>query len=167
MTDTTAGEGVRKERARKWICDRFKHNQPDEITVTRLAEYEACLAAQPSAGTQGEATHPTGAVVQDAFIAGFLHGVGRNTWDDMHDYAAVCAVDYANGIPLPDRRTPAQRDTGDVAALREAVDPSDMEIIEAWIDDGEPSHCVPSGRIKSLWQSVRAALSKPNAPGAA
>lgn len=52
---------------------------------------------------EGEVSHPTGNAVQDALIAGFLHGVGRTAWDDMHDYIAVCAVDYGKGKPLPER----------------------------------------------------------------
>lgn len=44
-------------------------------------------------------SHPTGHEVTDAWIAGFLHAVGRQPWDDMHDYAAVCAMDYAASRP--------------------------------------------------------------------
>ena len=39
----------------------------------------------------------TGNAIADAVTLGFLHGVGRQPWDDMHDYIAVSALDYANG----------------------------------------------------------------------
>lgn len=39
-------------------------------------------------------TGPLGRELPDAWIAGFLHGVGKSKWDDMHDYAALCAEQY-------------------------------------------------------------------------
>lgn len=65
------------------------------------------LAAAPvaPAGTEGPIGHP----VADALIAGFLHGVGRQPWDDMHDYIAVCAMDYLKGERLPERKALAAR----------------------------------------------------------
>lgn len=67
--------------------------------------------AAPQAAGVGERTHPTGEAIQDALIAGFLHGVGRDPWDDMHDYIAVCARDYVNGDPLP-ARAPSREPEG-------------------------------------------------------
>ena len=49
----------------------------------------------------GRNSGPTGNRIADALTAGFLHGVGRQPWDDMHDYIAVCAVGYVNGEALP------------------------------------------------------------------
>ena len=41
-------------------------------------------------------SHPTGHEITDAWIAGFLHGIARQPWDDMHDYAALCGIEYEN-----------------------------------------------------------------------
>ena len=54
----------------------------------------------------GVVSHPTGHAVQDAFIAGFLYAVGREPWDDMHDYAALCSIDYAKGKLEPRAHAP-------------------------------------------------------------
>jgi hypothetical protein len=41
-------------------------------------------------------SHPTGRELTDAWVAGFLHGIARDPWDDMHDYAALCGIEYEN-----------------------------------------------------------------------
>ena len=55
---------------------------------------------RPSVPAEGhDAAGVTGNAIADAVILGFLHGVGRQPWDDMHDYIAVSALDYANSKP--------------------------------------------------------------------
>lgn len=40
-------------------------------------------------------TGPTGKPAVDAWIAGFLAGIDRKSWEDMHDWAAVSAIEWA------------------------------------------------------------------------
>ena len=68
-----------------WQTIDTAHN---EITAAAIKQ----RALEASSGVTGDA-------IADAIILGFLHGVGRQPWNDMHDYIAVSALDYARGKP--------------------------------------------------------------------
>lgn len=65
---------------------------PTAITVL-MAEQNDELLSEPK--VKPRMTRPTGDPISDAFIAGFLDGVDRQRWDDMHDFAAMKGLTYA------------------------------------------------------------------------
>jgi hypothetical protein len=60
-----------------------------------LQPLRASVPTEPVSLPVAHHSHPTGEEVTDAWIAGFLHAIGREPWEDMHDYAAVCGLEYA------------------------------------------------------------------------
>lgn len=151
MTDTTAGEGKYD-----WPVTEHGIATDDEVeaAIVRLAADDAVLAyriqgrfaAQPSAGAQDNmrdwqpmrtapkdgteietlCVHPTAHYSKDAFGEGWA-AVVKAKWIDHNNggwtWNGLCGALMA-WRPLA---TPAQPDTGDVAALREAELEADME----------------------------------------
>lgn len=113
----------------------------------------ATLAAQPSAGAQGEVSAAIRAKYDTVKATTYNPGTPaeRNKegrLQGLNDAIAIAMVHE-------DRATPAQPDTGDLAALREA-----LEKIGHYVE--EPGSPPPEDEMRSI---ALAALSKPNAQG--
>lgn len=86
-----------------WTRRSDGREQDGDIIAYRVVPSQAQEPSVPA----GEGV--LGQPVPDAFIAGFLHGIGRQPWEDMHDYAAVTALAYAKGEALS--AAPVQADS--------------------------------------------------------
>lgn len=153
MTDTTAGEGVVLPRALFERCMVLaKQYQP----LTLAPHLFKALAAQPSAGPQREVVARTHAHHLRALAQGHSAFVYPASWPLAGEIVDLYA-------------TPAQPDTGDVAALREALgnrlnlEGDDPYPVSAYSDDIILTRIVPEADLHAFY----AALSKPNAPGGA
>lgn len=194
MTDTTAGEDMIIQYEADLLLDNiatatqnraFLRGDPAEDKVLTEAVLEngkqaisrainKALAAQPSSGAQGEAV---GWVSE---WTGMLGGTSRQFHFD--EETAVAHADWMHGRSYAVcEATPAQPDTGDVAALREALDvkidlyPTLLEQAGTYIETLHQRHKVPTTKqglcpdkyrqFASRLRNILAALSKPNAQG--
>lgn len=184
MTDTTAGEGVvvyGDERDELLAMLREKcpnlyalpECPPDDLlkvgedsradeAIQREFDRAKALAAQPSAGAQGEAWSK----VRTLFMSQAERFVAATRYEEASIIADKAARDIVCICA-----TPAQPDTGDVAALREALEKA-RERFEG-IRRTLINHLEEPER-QAFWSAVHgrtgcddalAALSKPNAPG--
>lgn len=194
MTDTTAGEGVKvygDERDEMLAALREKcpnlyalpECPPDDLlkagegsradeAIRREFDRAKALAAQPSAGAQGE-------VVAWRYK---YHGDTEPTWGLSDDVSGLNPERYEI---QPLYATPAQPDTGDVEALREdgpfvaglvwqETDITDEDGNIIWTSEVQTAggwsviatvHGATEDEAKQRRDACLAALSKPNAPG--
>ena len=165
MTDTMAGEGFRKRlqasiRRAGGITVLCRTTESRKRLIDLICNE---VAAQPSAGAQGEEWFGvTGAAdaTEALAVALFSYRVPgiRMTDEDLHYYRAA-AERALEAVATELDATPAQPDTGDVAALREAL--------EGMVNAMGPRPTITVDEADRKARSVLAALSKPNAPGAA
>lgn len=153
MTDTTAGEGVTAETV-KAAFHHFMHDAEFPCSASAMREaINLALAAQPSAGARGEA------------VAWRCKMAADDEWELCFSDPRCDTSDFAQVQPL--YATPAQPDTGDVAALREALPDAHAEAVSAfrsWYFDHAGKRIFYNNARKAV-DTILAALSKPNAQG--
>lgn len=156
---TPAGEVERKDRARKWLCDRWSMEHPNEGHVKQLADYEVHLDAQPSAGAEDE---------REAYLRGSLDVVLRAVLDMARVGIEVAKqgdgyhtedrdrarIDFIREVCERWKATPVQPDSGG------AVE-ADLSLTRSFLSDYAPRD------VYAAWRRIEtlAALSPVAAEG--